>query len=223
MALSTHMGTGTTLSSNYYMRNFYVSHRDARTASKRRDMANSELTLADGMALRRAIKKLGSYEFDSENDVDIRNTVKAYIDTYNNALSSTSHSTDRMLQRNMKQLKSIVQESSSDLDKIGITVNSDGSLTQRESLFSSAKLSKFEKLFSKDSDFMQRTAACARRIEKRSEALSLTQKNQHLSESAASQTNITSDIVTAAQQNSNHTDLDTLLHTGIGQNVNIVL
>lgn len=223
MSKDTYIGSGTTLSSNFYIRNFYTSNRDARTASKRKDMTNSELTLADGMALRRAIKQLGSLNFDDENDSNIRSSVKAFIDTFNNTMGSTSDSTDHTLNRNMKQLKSIAQEYSSDLDKIGITVNDDGTLTRRDALFSTASLSKFDALFSSGSDFMQRTSACAKRIERRGDALSFTEKNQKLLQNAAAQTDNTTETTTVAQLISDGTDLDTLLNTGVGQNVNIIL
>ena len=64
----------------------------------------------------------------------------AYIQTYNNMLSSAGSSSDRTLERSAKQLKNITSEYSSELDKIGITVNDDGTLTSRTTLFESADL-----------------------------------------------------------------------------------
>lgn len=224
----TFAGIGTSLSSNFYLRSFYTSNRTAGTASKRRQLTNSELTLADSMALRRAVKKLGTLEFSEENDADIRNAVKAYITTYNNAVTSTSHSGDRTLERAQKQLKSIAKEYASDLDKMGITVNDDGTLTRRDSLFSNASLSKFEKLFSKDSDFMQRTAACARKIERQSDNLILTEqthKTQRTQKGAAANDAGVTPAAAAAQPLSDGTgpDLDLLLNTGVGKNINLSL
>lgn len=193
MSSTTYVGAGTTLSSSFYLRNYYISNRNASTSSKRGEMNTSTLSLADSMALRRAIKNLGISEFSEDNDADIRSSVAAYIETYNNTLSSALDSGDHTLTRNMKQLKAIAKEYASDLNKIGVTVNDDGSLTRRDTLFKSASLSKFEKLFSANSKFMQRTKACAKRIEQRSEALSITEQHQKL------------------------------LNTGIGQNVNISL
>lgn len=225
----TFAGIGTSLSSNFYLRSFYTSNRTAGTASKRRQLTNSELTLADSMALRRAVKKLGTLEFSEENDADIRNAVKAYITTYNNAVTSTSHSGDRTLERTQKQLKSIAKEYASDLDKMGITVNDDGTLTRRDSLFSNASLSKFEKLFSKDSDFMQRTAACARKIERQSDNLILTEqthKTQRTQKGAAAANDAGMTPAAAAAQplsDGNGPDLDLLLNTGVGKNINLSL
>lgn len=229
MANASYIGTGTTLSSNYYVRNFYISNRDAGTSSKRKSIGNTALTLADGTALRRAIKNLGSSDYSDSHDSSIRNSVLAYIQTYNNTLSSASASSDRTLERSSKQLKSITKEYSAKLDKIGITVNEDGTLTSREALFTTADLSKFKSLFSSDSEFMQRTSAYAKRIERRSKSLKLTETNQkikEISDSKASNADTgtnTSASTAAAQLVAESLDLDTLLHTGVGRNVNIVL
>lgn len=235
MANNTFAGTGTTLSSSYYLRNFYNSNRSARTSSTRKNMDNTELTLADSHALRRAIRQLSDYDFSESDETDVRNSVLAFIETYNNTLSSTSNSDDYNLERNMKQLKSLTDSYSKELNKIGITVNDDGTLTSRESLFNSADISKFKKLFSKDSDYMQRTSSYAKRIERRSEALRLAAKNQELKEiaanKAADQTDDDSVAVIAtlssastpmAQIVAASTDMDGT-DTSIGQNVDVVL
>lgn len=233
-----YIGTGTTLSSNYYLRNFYQSNRNARTASKRHEMNITELTLADSRALRKALKKLGSFEFNEDHDTSIRNGVTAYIQTYNNMLSSASDSSDHALERSAKQLKNITKEYSKELDKIGITVNGDGTLTGRETLLNSADLSKFEKLFSKDSEYMQRTTAYAKRLARRSEVLDSAAAQQKLqgittpatnsSASAAKTDSIsasaaTGSVTAAAFAAGSNADLNTLLNNGIGKNVNIVL
>jgi hypothetical protein len=74
----------------------------------------------------------------------------------------------------MKQMKNLTSEYADDLDDIGITVNSDGTLETRSSLLSTASLSKFESLFSSDSNYMQRTNAYRKRAERRSDALNTT-------------------------------------------------
>jgi hypothetical protein len=172
MAISaTYIDAATYLSSTYYLRNFYKSNVDARSSSTRSEYSNDELSLADGKALARAIRNLGSFTYDDDSDQDIRNSVSAFISTYNNLISSLSDSDDSSLKYNMKQLKNISSEYSSALDKVGITVNSDGTFTARSSLLSTASLSKFEDLFSADSDYMIRTNACRKRIERRSDSL----------------------------------------------------
>lgn len=227
MANASYMGTGTALSSNYYVRNFYISNRDAGTSSKRQNMDSTALSLADSTALRRAIKNLGSSDYSDAQDSSIRNSVLAYIQTYNNTLSSAASSSDHTLEHSSRQLKSIAKEYSAELDKIGITVNEDGSLASRESLFKTADISKFKALFSNDSEFMQRTSAYAKRIERRSESLKLIEGNQAsngIADSYAVNTDTDNGTsMTAAQLAAGSLDLDSLLNTGIGRNVNLVL
>lgn len=176
MAITGYNGVGTFLSSNYYTRSFYVSNRDAATSSKRRDMEKTQLSLADSMALRRAVKQLGSFAYNSDHENDIRNSVKAYIETHNNLISSTSKSEDRELSRSASQLKSLMNSYKGELDKVGITVNEDGSLAGRDSLLSTASIDALGELFSGDSDLMRRSNSISKRIEQRSEELDLTEQ-----------------------------------------------
>lgn len=216
-------GIGTSLSSNYYLRNFYNSNRDARTSSKRSGMEHSTLSAADSKALRRAIKQLGNFEYTDEKEADIRSAAKAFVEIYNNAVSSASTSSDSSLEHSAKQLQSLAKEYASDLDKIGITVNADGTLKRRDTLFSSVGISKFEKLFSSDADFMQRTTSYAKRIERRSNALVSTEQHQKLIENSNEKNNSATDETSIAQLFAEGTDLNTVLNIGIGSNVNIVL
>lgn len=223
MASNKYIDVGTSLTSSFYLRNYYSGNRDARTSSKRNSINDNELSLADSQALRRAVRNLGSFEFDEDDEDNIRNSVLAFIDTYNNTLESAKDSGDHTLNRNMKQLKSITKEYASDLDKLGITVNDDGTLDSRSSLFDSVSISKFKNLFSADSTYMQRTNACAKRMERRSETLILTEKWQASANKKSESTGENTTDNTLAEQFSDNTDLDMLLNTGIGQNVNISL
>lgn len=225
-------GAGASLSSTYYMRNFYSANRDA--FNNRSSLEQGELSMADGIALRRAVRRLGSFQYDDTDDTNIRNSVLAYIETYNNTLSSLSDATDDSLERYKSQLEALTKEYSDSLDDIGITVNSDGTLTSRESLFKSASISKFESLFSNDSKYMQRASSYAKRIRSRSEEVYAGEKRLAASrakkaasrsgtgsadaEDAAEGTGV---AALAAEQS---VDLDTiLLNAGIGANVNVSL
>lgn len=221
---TTYVGAGTTLSSTYYMRSFYSKNANARTSSTRSILSNNELSAADSLALRRAIRGLGSFTYDDVSDSNIRNGVLAYISTYNNALSSAADTGDHSLERYAKQMKTITKEYSDELDDIGITVNDDGTLTSRSSLFSSADLSKFKSLFSRDSKFMQRTSTITKQIQQRSESLSLSEKRKEIEEAASKKSDSTnSSTSTVAELVSESLDLDTASLTGIGTSVDISL
>ena len=48
MSNTAYIGSGTTLSSKYYLRSFYRSNREAGTSSKRREFSGNQLALAAG-------------------------------------------------------------------------------------------------------------------------------------------------------------------------------
>ena len=228
MSAADYIGAGTTLSSSYFMRNFYVANSSARTSANRSDMRKSELSYADSAALRRAIRELGNANYIEDQDPNIRNSVKAFIDVYNNLLDSASGSGDYNLERSAKQLKSLTSQYAGQLDKIGITVKNDGTLETRDSLFESASLSKFEKLFSKDSDYMQRTASYAKRAQRYSQELENNELNRLASKPGGSTSEIPGsgdedESTEAAKLVAAALDLGTLADSGIGRNINVVL
>lgn len=217
MSASVYLGAGTTLSSSYYVRRFYSENENARTTTKRKQLSNSTLSNADAHALRQAVKSLGSFSYDDVNSTNIRNNVKAFVSTYNNLMSSAADSQDRKTIQNAKNIKNLTNEYADDLDKLGITVNADGTLEARTALLNTTSISKFEKLFSSDTDYMQRVNSFAKRIEQRGSTLYL--EEQHAlrlkSESAANAAANTKETVGV--------DLNSLLNNGIGSNINISL
>lgn len=239
MANTAYVGAGTTLGASYYLRRFYSSNTDARTTTSRNNLSNSTLTGADAHALRQAIRSLGSFTYDDDNEVNIRNSVSAFISTYNNMINSSGTSDDRTIKNTQKSLKNLTAEYESQLDKIGITIKDNGTLEARSTLFSSADISKFESLFSGDSQYMQRVNSYAKRLENRSSVLTQTEYNDLLAKRNAQKQ--TSSSVSGSTTDSTDTgstatnalnissvtpvtaDLNTLLNTGIGKNVNVIL
>ena len=200
-------------------------------------MSNPELTQADGAALRRAVRSLSRSEFTETQDEDIRNKAMAYVETYNHMLASASESSDDRILRSAKQMKALTQSYASELDKIGITVNDDGTLESREARLSTSPLSKLEKLFSKDSGFMQKISAHSKKIERQSDALLTEEAQRRAAKRTAAQGTVTdpgsagstssgaagSPATAAAQIVSAAMDLDMLSHTGIGGHINLTL
>lgn len=178
-------------------------------------MSKSALSYADSHALRRAVKNLGSFTYDDEKATDIRNSVTAFVNTYNNLLESSGGSSDNELQKSCKSLKKLTEQYAGDLDKIGISVNSDGTLKTRNDLFSSADISKFKKIFSKDSDYMQRVSSYAKRIELRGQTLDTEETQAAL---LKQQKKAQPEPVSAPPFLS-----PDLPDTGIGSNINVVL
>lgn len=106
--MSTRVSSATNLSATYFMRNFYSNNRDAMKSSKRKEYSITELAYDDSTALHRAAKKLKNYKYsDDENTDNIRQTVMALVDTYNNSIDSASNSSSSSMKRYAKQLKKL--------------------------------------------------------------------------------------------------------------------
>ena len=159
-------GTAISLSESFYLRSFYKSNRDAATSGKRKDLSNSKLSLADAEALRAGIRKLRNFsmEDDTKDGANIYSSVSAFLETYNNALSSCGSSSDYKMQRYAKQLKNLAKEYADELKDIGISINSDGSLKKNENLLKAANVSDIRDLFDQDAEFATKAFRHAKRI-----------------------------------------------------------
>lgn len=137
--MSTRVSSATNLSATYFMRNFYSNNRDAMKSSKRKEYSITELAYDDSTALHRAAKKLKNYKYsDDENTDNIRGTVMALVDTYNNSIDSASNSSSSSMKRYAKQLKKLASKYTDELEDIGITINKDGTLKANDNDFTSS-------------------------------------------------------------------------------------
>lgn len=163
--MSTVASTGISLSQNYYMRNFYQNNSKLFKSSSRKEYSNSELSYEDGMALRRAARNLGSFSFsENDNGENICNSILALVDTYNNTLSSGSASSSSDVSRYAKQLKRLVKEHSDDLSSIGITVNSDGTMTANKTLLGKSDIDDVGAVLGSDAGLTKKIEQYARRM-----------------------------------------------------------
>ena len=170
-------GTGTSLSASYYLRNFYTANRNAVTSSKRKEMTGGTLSQADATALHRAAKKLRNfnYEDDTTDSANIYGSVNAFIQVYNNTLSSGNKTDDASLNRYSRYLKSLSKEHSSELSRIGITVNSDGSLSANDNLLKSAKVSKVRTLFADDAEYITKVSRYSKKVAEKADSVVLSE------------------------------------------------
>lgn len=216
-------GSGVSLTISFYKRNFYSDNRNAATSAKRTSYSSTELANADASAIRRAVKKLRSFTFDEDNEINIRNSVSAYVDTINNLMTSGKKTGDKQAERYLNSLSSLNSKYSDELDDIGITVNPDGTLTTRSTMFSSASISRFESLFSKDSDYMQKVDSYAKRLQKRTTLLRDTEiRQKNLKENASGSTSTTSATTEAAALVASALQLEQSKN-GIGTSINLYL
>lgn len=147
--------SATSLTSTYYMQNFYLFNRNAIKSSYRKDYQVSELSYEDSRALKRAASKLSSFEYSGDENADnIVNSIKAFAETYNNALDSTS-SKDSDNYRQNRQLKALSQKYSDDLEDLGITFDNDGKMSVSENILKASSCDKVKEIFSKESDYIK--------------------------------------------------------------------
>lgn len=167
--MATAAGIAVSLTSTYYMRKYYKNCRYAMTSSKRSDFSENRLSQADANALRRAVRELRNFDYDSDANNNMFHSVSAFIKTYNNTLDTAANSSNATYNRYAKQLKNAAKEYASDLKELGITVNTDGSLDVNENLLKKATSSEIGKLFSSDGKFGHKVQQISKRLEVRSE------------------------------------------------------
>ena len=163
------ISSGLTLSTDYFMRNFYKSNRTVSKKNGRSNFSKIELSYEDSRALSRAAKRMLNTDFDTDEDEDadigetMKSKIKAFVNTYNNALE-TGDSNDYDTNRYLRQLKTLSRKHSDELSDIGITVEKDGTLTINEDLLKMADNSKVRKVFSSDNDFSQKSLRIANKL-----------------------------------------------------------
>lgn len=156
--------TGISLSSEYYLRNFYKNNRKLFKTSNRDDYTESELSYEDSRALKRAAKALESYDYDeADNGANIVSTIEAFVDTYNNVLSS-SDSKDSDAYRYNKQLQRLTKQYKDELEDIGVSINKDGTLSISENILKGSTHNEVKKVFSKEAGYTRQLTSISKRM-----------------------------------------------------------
>lgn len=159
----TAVSSGVSLSTNYFLNNFYENNRSVSKSSGRSDYTKLELSYEDSRALTRAAKRLLKNDYGSETDEKdtaisdtTRSALTAFVDTYNNTVDSSKTSTDHDTKYQLKKMKAYLHKYSDELEHIGISMESDGKLKINEDLLKTAKNSKVRKIFSSDQEFSKK-------------------------------------------------------------------
>lgn len=160
-------------SSSYYLRSFYSSNRSAAsTDSYRSRSSNHTLVLADSEALKKAAETLTGLDYDDNDEAnggDIYNSITAFVTAYNNFMDSASSSDYSYIKNQKNHIKDLISEHASELESIGITINTKGRLEIDDDELGSAKLTRLKRIFSDSSDLgtsLQKYAVSALRYEK---------------------------------------------------------
>lgn len=148
------ISSGTSLTSSYYLNSFYKNNRSVIKNSGRSAFSKIELSYEDSRALNRAAKALMKFSYsEDDNSKNIAGTASAFAKTYNNAIKSAHDSGTDSSKRYAKQLKKLTSKYKDELDDIGITIESDGSLKVDEDFLNERKTDELKKVFGKDSGF----------------------------------------------------------------------
>ena len=157
------VSSGVSLSTNYFLNNFYENNRSVSKSSGRSDYTKLELSYEDSRALTRAAKRLLKNDYGSDTDEKdtaisdtTRSALTAFVDTYNNTVDSSETSTDHDTKYQLKKMKAYLHKYSDELEHIGISMESDGKLKINEDLLKTAKNSKVRKIFSSDQEFSKK-------------------------------------------------------------------
>lgn len=157
------VSSGVSLSTNYFLNNFYENNRSVSKSSGRSDYTKLELSYEDSRALTRAAKRLLKNDYGSDTDEKdtaisdtTRSALTAFVDTYNNTVDSSKTSTDHNTKYQLKKMKAYLHKYSDELEHIGISMESDGKLKINEDLLKTAKNSKVRKIFSSDQEFSKK-------------------------------------------------------------------
>mgnify|MGYP004458972645 FL=1 len=157
------VSSGVSLSTNYFLNNFYENNRSVSKSSGRSDYTKLELSYEDSRALTRAAKRLLKNDYGSDTDEKdtaisdtTRSALTAFVDTYNNTVDSSKTSTDHDTKYQLKKMKAYLHKYSDELEHIGISMESDGKLKINEDLLKTAKNSKVRKIFSTDQEFSKK-------------------------------------------------------------------
>jgi hypothetical protein len=134
-------------------RRAYSGNTLFKNADYRKSSSNHDTVSADRKAMIRSLDRLDTLDFDSTEEDDtktIYNSVSSYVDVYNNAVTSALDSDSSDIKRTGRQMKSLTKEYSSQLEDIGITIKSDGTLKIDKSELQTATTRQVSKIFGDD-------------------------------------------------------------------------
>lgn len=140
-----------------YMRQLYKGNSYGATVNGRSGQPAHSLFSADMNAVRRAVKELNDYDYDEGEGTELMNKVQAFVDTYNNYIDSAKGMNDDDVNRYMSKMKKLTKEHASELEDIGITIQSSGKLKLKKKDLQDTSRYDVGQLFSKDAEYAKMT------------------------------------------------------------------
>ena len=162
--MATTTSTGTNLTSNFFLQNFYKYNRNAMKSSTRNDFSRSELSYEDSRALKRALAKLSSFDYtEDENGDNIVSTIHAFVKTYNYTMESSSEKNSDTY-RQSRSLKELTKKYEKELNSIGISIEENGKLKVSDNTLRGSSFKEIRNVFSNESDFVKNVRNVAKRL-----------------------------------------------------------
>ncbi|MCR4673707.1 MAG: hypothetical protein K5675_01755 [Lachnospiraceae bacterium] len=121
------------ITSSVFLRDFYSKNRQLAVKANRENATEKELSTADSLAMKKAIRALEDFDYGdgSDDDTDAENikfykTLKAFADTYNYTLDSSSSSSSSSIKSLSKKMKNFAEKYEEELGELGITFSEKG-------------------------------------------------------------------------------------------------
>lgn len=158
------VSSGVSLTSDFFLKNFYRANRNVIKSSIRSDYSKTELSYEDTRALKRAVAKLSSFDYtEDENGDNIVSTIQAFVKTYNYTMESTSSDKSDTYRQN-RQLKALTQKYGDELKEIGISINDDGTLDLSDNILKKSSFKEIRNVFSEESGYVRGVRNIAKRM-----------------------------------------------------------
>lgn len=127
------------------------SKSSSTSSTKDKDNAKTVTDASSAAAantLYKSIEKLGAMNISNDNKDEVYKAFSTFVKDYNNLIDNTSKSANSNVVNQANYLKSVVSNNKSAFSKIGVTVNSDKTLSIDEKKFKDADMAGVKDLFS---------------------------------------------------------------------------
>ena len=166
------------VTSSVFLRDFYSKNRQFASKTNREEATEKQLSTADSLALKKAIRALEDYDYGdgSTDDTDAENikfykTLKAFADTYNYSLDSSTSSSSKDIKKLGKKMQEFASKYEDELGDLGITFSSKGYMEVSASAVDNISKYNYGKTFSSTSstksDFLSELNTLTQKVYRR--------------------------------------------------------
>lgn len=125
----------------------YVSSSSDKTDSDSATKTSDSTMAASASALYKSLDNLGNSTIDNNHKGDVYNAFLKLIEDYNTLIKDAKDSENTKITKQVDYLKDLITNNKSALSKLGVTVNSDKTLSIDEDKFKEADMSSVKNLF----------------------------------------------------------------------------